>query len=85
MEALNEYEQFGCPGVPTWVIQGERFWGKDRVDWVNPFGEFKIQNSKFKIEDPTDKSGGLNNVAGHFFFSMNKFSLYPFLFRSLRK
>jgi hypothetical protein len=53
---------------------------------VNPFGEFKIQNSKFKIEDPTDKSGGLNNVAGHFFFSMNKFrGLYPFLFRSMTK
>lgn len=32
--ALAEYEQFGCPGVPTWVVEGERFWGKDRVDWV---------------------------------------------------
>ncbi|MEH2349126.1 MAG: hypothetical protein V7K55_14140 [Nostoc sp.] len=32
--ALTEYEQFGCPGVPTWVVEGERFWGKDRVDWV---------------------------------------------------
>ncbi|WP_017652194.1 hypothetical protein [Fortiea contorta] len=20
--ALAEYEQFGCPGVPTWVIDG---------------------------------------------------------------
>jgi hypothetical protein len=26
----------------------------------NPSGEFKIQNSKLKIEDPTDESGGLN-------------------------
>ncbi|MEH1868516.1 MAG: hypothetical protein V7K69_26450 [Nostoc sp.] len=32
--ALAEYEQFGCPGIPTWVVNGERFWGKDRVDWV---------------------------------------------------
>ncbi|MCC5649069.1 DsbA family protein [Nostoc sp. XA013] len=32
--ALAEYEQFGCPGVPTWVVNGEKFWGKDRVDWV---------------------------------------------------
>jgi 2-hydroxychromene-2-carboxylate isomerase len=32
--ALAEYEQFGCPGVPTWIVEGERFWGKDRVDWV---------------------------------------------------
>ncbi|WP_242064840.1 DsbA family protein [Nostoc sp. FACHB-133] len=32
--ALAEYEKFGCPGVPTWVVEGERFWGKDRVDWV---------------------------------------------------
>ncbi|WP_262985868.1 DsbA family protein [Nostoc sp. 'Peltigera membranacea cyanobiont' 232] len=32
--ALAKYEQFGCPGVPTWVVEGERFWGKDRVDWV---------------------------------------------------
>ncbi|MEH2322032.1 MAG: hypothetical protein V7K32_00215 [Nostoc sp.] len=29
-----EYEQFGCPGVLTWVVEGERFWGRDRVDWV---------------------------------------------------
>ncbi|BDA74706.1 DSBA oxidoreductase [Calothrix sp. PCC 7716] len=34
LEALEEYENFGCPGVPTWVVEGERFWGKDRVDWV---------------------------------------------------
>jgi hypothetical protein len=37
---------------------------------ANPFGEFKIQNmpfghatrTKFKMEDPTDESGDLNNV-----------------------
>ncbi|MEH2071077.1 MAG: DsbA family protein [Nostoc sp.] len=34
VEALAEYEQFACPGVPTWVVEGERFWGKDRVDWL---------------------------------------------------
>ena len=34
IKALEEYEKIGCPGVPTWVIEGERFWGKDRVDWV---------------------------------------------------
>jgi 2-hydroxychromene-2-carboxylate isomerase len=34
IEALAEYEQFGCPGVPTWVVEGEKFWGKDRVDWL---------------------------------------------------
>ncbi|MBH8565113.1 DsbA family protein [Nostoc sp. CENA67] len=32
--ALEEYERFRCPGVPTWVVEGERFWGKDRVDWL---------------------------------------------------
>jgi 2-hydroxychromene-2-carboxylate isomerase len=32
--ALAEYEQFGYPGVPTWVVNGEIFCGKDRVDWV---------------------------------------------------
>lgn len=32
--ALEEYERFRCPGVPTWVVAGERFWGKDRVDWL---------------------------------------------------
>ncbi len=34
VEALAEYDQFACPGVPTWVVEGERFWGKDRVDWL---------------------------------------------------
>jgi hypothetical protein len=36
------------------------------------------------MEDPTDESGGLNNVARHLFVSINKFrGLYPFLVRSL--
>ncbi|BAY76280.1 DSBA oxidoreductase [Nostoc linckia NIES-25] len=34
IEALAEYDRFGCPGVPTWVVEGEKFWGKDRVDWL---------------------------------------------------
>ena len=21
-------------GVPTFVLEGERFWGEDRIDWV---------------------------------------------------
>jgi 2-hydroxychromene-2-carboxylate isomerase len=33
--ALREYESAGCPGVPTWVVGGERFWGKDRVGWLH--------------------------------------------------
>lgn len=32
--ALAQYLDAGCPGVPTWVVAGERFWGKDRVDWL---------------------------------------------------
>jgi len=32
--ALTGFERDGCPGVPTWVANGERFWGKDRVDWL---------------------------------------------------
>lgn len=32
--ALVDFERDGCPGVPTWVVGGERFWGKDRVDWL---------------------------------------------------
>lgn len=32
--ALAAFEGAGCPGVPTWVVDGERFWGKDRVDWL---------------------------------------------------
>jgi 2-hydroxychromene-2-carboxylate isomerase len=44
MKALEEYEQFACPGVPTWVIEGERFWGKDRVDWVTEKIEQLVAN-----------------------------------------
>jgi 2-hydroxychromene-2-carboxylate isomerase len=32
--ALAEFEQQQCPGVPTVIVNGQRFFGKDRVDWV---------------------------------------------------
>jgi len=32
--ALAAFDRDACPGVPTWVVEGERFWGKDRVDWL---------------------------------------------------
>jgi 2-hydroxychromene-2-carboxylate isomerase len=32
--ALTEFERQQCPGVPTVVVNGQRFFGKDRVDWV---------------------------------------------------
>ncbi|BAY50202.1 hypothetical protein SAMD00079811_78310 (plasmid) [Scytonema sp. HK-05] len=46
-------------------------------------GSQKSRIQKSRIEDPTDESRGLNKVAPHFLFSINKFrGLYPFLFRS---
>jgi 2-hydroxychromene-2-carboxylate isomerase len=33
-KALAEFDAAGCPGVPTFVAEGERFFGKDRVDWL---------------------------------------------------
>jgi 2-hydroxychromene-2-carboxylate isomerase len=32
--ALAGFDRDAAPGVPTWVVNGQRFWGKDRVDWV---------------------------------------------------
>jgi len=32
--ALAAFDRDHCPGVPTWVLDGERFWGKDRIDWL---------------------------------------------------
>jgi len=32
--ALREFDAAACPGVPTVLVDGERFFGKDRVDWV---------------------------------------------------
>ena len=32
--SLVAFERDRCPGVPTWVLNGERFWGKDRVEWL---------------------------------------------------
>ena len=32
--SLEAFDNAGCPGVPTWVVNGERFWGKDRVEWL---------------------------------------------------
>jgi 2-hydroxychromene-2-carboxylate isomerase len=33
-KALAEFERLQCPGVPTVVVNGQRFFGKDRVDWA---------------------------------------------------
>ena len=33
-KALQEFEHLRCPGVPTVVVDGQRFFGKDRVDWA---------------------------------------------------
>jgi 2-hydroxychromene-2-carboxylate isomerase len=33
-EALEEFERLRCPGVPTVVVNGQRYFGKDRVDWL---------------------------------------------------
>jgi 2-hydroxychromene-2-carboxylate isomerase len=32
--ALVDFDRLACPGTPTFVVEGERFWGKDRVDWM---------------------------------------------------
>lgn len=32
--ALHDFDAYACPGVPTVVIEGERFFGKDRIEWV---------------------------------------------------
>lgn len=32
--ALSDFESHACPGVPTVVVGSERFFGKDRVDWI---------------------------------------------------
>ncbi|CAH2602145.1 Disulfide bond formation protein DsbA [Rhodovastum atsumiense] len=32
--ALRDFDAHACPGVPTVLVAGERFFGKDRVDWV---------------------------------------------------
>jgi len=32
--ALTDFERLQCPGVPTVAANGQRFFGKDRVNWV---------------------------------------------------
>jgi 2-hydroxychromene-2-carboxylate isomerase len=32
--ALAAFDRLQCPGVPTFLLDGERFYGKDRVDWL---------------------------------------------------
>ena len=34
LAALDAFDEAQCPGVPTATVNGERFLGKDRVDWV---------------------------------------------------
>ncbi len=32
--ALRAFDVHACPGVPTVVIKAERFFGKDRLGWI---------------------------------------------------
>ncbi len=32
--ALQAFDREEIPGVPTWIVNGKRFWGKDRVEWL---------------------------------------------------
>lgn len=32
--SLAAFDRDELPGVPAWVVNGKRFWGKDRVDWL---------------------------------------------------
>lgn len=32
--ALDAFDAHACPGIPTVVIGSERFFGKDRVEWI---------------------------------------------------
>ena len=32
--ALRDFDAHACPGVPTVVVRGERFLGKDRIEWA---------------------------------------------------
>jgi 2-hydroxychromene-2-carboxylate isomerase len=34
LAALDEFDRLRCPGVPTVVVNGQRYFGKDRIDWV---------------------------------------------------
>ena len=43
--SLQALDNAGCPGVPTWVVNGERFWGKDRVEWL-------VARVRELLEDP---------------------------------
>jgi len=33
-DSLSEFERLRCPGVPTMIVNGRRYFGKDRVDWA---------------------------------------------------
>jgi len=34
LAALAEFDRLRCPGVPTVVVDGQRYFGKDRIEWV---------------------------------------------------
>ncbi len=33
-ESLAAFDRDQAPGVPTWILEGQRFWGKDRIEWL---------------------------------------------------
>ena len=42
--ALREFDARACPGVPTVVVEGERFFGKDRGEWIEEACDRHIQD-----------------------------------------
>ena len=32
--ALHDFECHACPGIPTVIVAIERFFGKDRIEWI---------------------------------------------------
>jgi len=42
--ALRDFDAHACPGVPTVVVGGERFFGKDRGEWIEEACDRRNQN-----------------------------------------
>jgi len=51
--SLAEFDAAQCPGIPCFVFQGQRFWGKDRIaDLVEALQEAGVRSARAAGESP---------------------------------
>jgi 2-hydroxychromene-2-carboxylate isomerase/ribosomal protein S18 acetylase RimI-like enzyme len=65
-EAFAAFERAECPGVPTFVVAGERYWGKDRVEMLAERVADMMRAERGGAAAPREASNGIREEGRDF-------------------